>query len=265
MSSRTQHVTAMAAHSWRAAAWCMALAAGLTLGRAAAAPAATFSVNPVQIFLSAGTKSALLTLKNETDQPVRFQLSVNAWAQDAGGQMQLAPTTDIVFFPAMLTLQAREERKVRIGATVPPGSVEKTYRIFVEELPALDKKDTPAGVTMLTKMGIPIFLQPAKPVGQAALGDLNARDGRLGFRLQNNGNVHFMPQSIQVRGLDGSGAVILDMKVDAWYVLAGTERIFDVAVPAARCRQIRSLAVEARVPGAVLKETLQTPSGACGK
>jgi fimbrial chaperone protein len=265
MSSRRQHVTAMAAHSWRAAAWFLALAAGLTLGRAAAASAATFSVNPVQIFLSAGTRSALLTLKNETDQPIRFQLSVNAWTQDPGGQMQLAPTTDIVFFPAMLTLQPHEERKVRIGATVPPGSVEKTYRIFVEELPPLEKKDAPAGVTMLTKMGIPIFLQPVKPVGQAALQDLQVKGGRLGFRLQNNGNVYFMAQSVRVRGLDGAGTVILDTKVDAWYVLAGTARVFDIAVPAAQCGQVRSLAVEARVSGAVLKETLQTPGGACGR
>jgi fimbrial chaperone protein len=265
MSSRRRHVTAMAAHSWRAAAWYVALAASLTLGQAAAASAATFSVNPVQIFLSAATRSALLTLKNETDQPIRFQLSVNAWAQDPGGQMQLAPTTDIVFFPAMLTLQAHEERKIRIGATVSPGTVEKTYRIFVEELPPLEKKDAPTGVTMLTKMGIPIFLQPAKPVGLAALQELGVKDGHFGFRLQNNGNVHFIPQSVQTRGLDGSGAIILDTKADAWYVLAGTARVFDIAVPAAQCGQIRSLAVEARVSGAVLKETLQTPNGACGR
>jgi fimbrial chaperone protein len=265
MSSKRQHVTAMAAHSWRASAWYLALAAGLTIGQAGAAPAATFSVNPVQIFLSAATKSALLTLKNETDQPIRFQLSVNAWAQDPGGQMQLAPTTDIVFFPAMLTLQAHEERKVRIGATVPPGSVEKTYRIFVEELPPLEKKDTPAGVTMLTKMGIPIFLQPAKPVGQAAIREVGIRDGHLGFTLQNNGNVYFLPKSVGVRGLNVSGDRVMDQKVDAWYVLAGTVRVFDVAIPAPQCGQVRSLAIEVQVSGSVLKETLQTPGGACGR
>ncbi len=253
------------AHSWRAGVWSVALAAGLALGLAPVASAATFSVNPVQIFLSATTKSALLTLTNETDQPIRFQLSVNAWAQDPGGQMRLAPTTDIVFFPAMLTLQGREERKVRIGATVPPGSVEKTYRIFVEELPPLEKKDAPTGVTMLTKMGIPIFLQPAKPVGQAALRDLSVKGGRFGFLLQNSGTVHFMTQSVRVRGIDRAGAVILDVEVDAWYVLAGTARLFDVAVPAAQCSQIRSLVVEARVSGAALKETLQAPNGACDR
>lgn len=265
MSSKRQRVTTSAAHSWRVLASCAALAAGLTLCQAAAAPAATFSVNPVQIFLSATTKSALLTLKNETDQPIRFQLSVSAWSQDPDGRMQLAPTTDIVFFPAMLTLQAREERKVRIGSTVPPGTTEKTYRIFVEELPPLEKKDAPAGVTMLTKMGIPIFLQPAKPVGQAAIQNAGFKDGRLGFTLQNNGNVYFMPKSIQVRALDGSGATLLDQKVDAWYVLAGTTRVFDLAVPAPQCSQVRSFAIEVQVSGAVLKETLQTPSGACSK
>jgi fimbrial chaperone protein len=265
MSSTTERMTAMAAHSWRAAAWYMTLAAGLTLGQAAAASAATFSVNPVQVFLSAGTKSALLSLRNETDQPIRFQLSVEAWSQEPGGQMRLTPTTDIVFFPAMLTLKGREERKVRIGATVPPDSVEKTYRIFVEELPPLDTKDASAGITMLTKMGIPIFLRPAKPVGQATLGELGLRDGRLGFQLQNKGNVHFIPESVQVRGMDGTGTSILNLKLDAWYVLAGGMRVLDVEVPAAQCSRVRALVVEARVAGTVLKETLQTPAGACGR
>jgi fimbrial chaperone protein len=265
MGSSRQVLRANAAHSWWDATRCLAFAVALTLGQAAAASSATFSVNPVQIFLSASAKSAMLSLKNETDQPIRFQLSVNAWAQSPDGQMQLSPTTDVVFFPAMLTLQPREQRNIRVGATVPPGDAEKTYRIFVEELPPLEQKEAPSGVTMLTKMGIPIFLQPAKPVGQASLQDFAVNDGRFGFRLQNNGNVHFIPQSVLVRGVDASGAVILDTKVDAWYVLAGTARVFEVAVPAPQCGQVRSLAVEARVAGAVLKESLQTPAGACGR
>jgi fimbrial chaperone protein len=265
MTMMTKTGGTTAAHSWRVAAAWVALAAGLTLGQAAAASAATFSVNPVQIFLSAATKSALLTLKNETDQPIRFQLSVHAWSQDPDGQMQLTPTTDIVFFPAMLTLQAREERKIRIGTTVPPQGVEKTYRIFVEELPPLDQKEMPAGVTMLTKMGIPIFLQPAKLTTRASLANLGVKAGRFSFRLVNSGTQHFMPEGVRVRGLDESGAAVLDQKPRAWYVLAGTERVFDLEIPADTCARIRSLVVEAVVAGSTLKETLQAPDGACAK
>ena len=51
-------------------------------------------------------------------------------------RIELAPTQDVVFFPALLTLKPGEERRIRVGSTAAPGSIEKTYRIFVEELPA---------------------------------------------------------------------------------------------------------------------------------
>jgi fimbrial chaperone protein len=236
----------------------------LSLCLATTARAASFTVNPVQVFLTAGSRSALVTIRNETDQPLRFQLSVVNWNQAPDGQMQTSPTQDVVIFPPLLTLQAKEERKIRVGVTVPPGSAEKTYRMFVEELPT--EQDTSNGVRMLTKMGIPIFLAPTKATGSAALKELAVKNGHFGFRLENGGTVHIMPQSVRVVGLDAAGLTAFEQKPNAWYILAGGVRIFDVEVPAASCAQVHSLAVEARLSETTtLKETLQTPGGACGK
>jgi fimbrial chaperone protein len=233
--------------------------------QAAAARAASFSVNPTQIFLSGTVKSALLTLKNETDEPLRFQVSTMAWGQDPGGKMLLEPTEDIVFFPALLTLGAREERKIRVGTTVAPGAVEKCYRIFVEELPPLDTAKPASGVTMRTKMGIPIFIQATKVSAQARLGDVALAGNHVTFRLSNGGTTHFTPETVRVRGLDGAGATVGELAAEAWYVLAEGRRDFDVALPAARCGEIRSLAVEVQVLGRTLSETVQAPNGACAK
>jgi fimbrial chaperone protein len=254
-----------AAHSWRTLAACLAIAAGLALSQAAAAAAASFTVNPTQVFLSSTTRSALVTIKNETDKPVRFQLTMMAWTQDPGGQMQLAPTKDVVFFPSLLTLNGREERRVRVGAEVPAGPVEKTYRLFVEELPPDEPARVPGAVVMLTKVGIPIFLQPARLTTRATLQDLSLKAGRFSFRLVNSGTFHFIPQAVRVRGLDQAGAVVLDQKPSAWYVLAGGERVFDLEIPADACARIRSLVVEAQLPNSTLKELLQAPDGACAK
>ena len=132
----------------------------------ASASAATFSVNPTQIYLSGRTTSALLTLRNDSTETLRFQLSAFAWNQSATGEILLEPTQDVVFFPALLTLKQGEERRIRVGSTVSPGAIEKTYRIFVEELPA-------AGVTR-----------------RGLRGPRAHQDGHSDFRAAGKGSVH---------------------------------------------------------------------------
>src|SRR5918993_1012440 len=90
--------------------------AGLILS-ASEARAASLSVNPTQIRLSRQSPSALLTIKNEGSSPTRVQIAVHAWDQRLDGQMDLKPTTDIVFFPSMLTLNPGQGRTIRIGTT----------------------------------------------------------------------------------------------------------------------------------------------------
>src|SRR5579872_4601426 len=73
--------------------------------------ASVFTVTPVRVTFQ-GPSSTLLTLKNESDQPLRFQITSFAWSQSPQGEMQLTPTDDIVYFPALLSLNPGEERKV---------------------------------------------------------------------------------------------------------------------------------------------------------
>lgn len=241
------------------------LAIALVFEASSFASAATFSVNPTQIMLSAKTSSTLLTLSNDSDEPVRFQLSAFAWTQTAAGEIELTATKDVVFFPALLTLGPKEQRRIRVGATVPVAAVERTYRIFVEELPPLQAPGAGAAVRVLTKMGVPIFLRPTKEAATATLNDLGVRGGSLHFTLANTGTVHFVPEQIKVRAIGRDGKPVVERDVAGWYILAGGRREFDLALPAAECDRITSLAIEAGFSGTTLKETLQTPSGACAQ
>jgi fimbrial chaperone protein len=227
---------------------------------AGAASAATFTVDPTQIFLSGRTGSVLLTLRNESNETLQFQLSVFAWTQNPSGQMELEPTEDVVFFPTLLTLKPKETRRVRVGSATPQDVREKTYRIFVEELPPIDKISN--GVRVLTKMGIPIFVRPVKEVATATLNDLRQQDGTLRFTLANAGTVHVVPQSIKVRGLAGSNTAF-DRELEGWYVLAGGRREFDMAFPKNACAQVTSIVVDVQFASGKLQERLQTPNGAC--
>ena len=91
----------------------LAICAGLLTSEAVAA---TFTVEPTQIVLSGRKSSVLLTLKNDSAEPLRFELSVFSWSQSPSGEMSLEPTDDIVFFPALLTIAPGESRHVRVGS-----------------------------------------------------------------------------------------------------------------------------------------------------
>lgn len=248
--------------------FCSALAAASVAGagpRPAAALAATFTVDPTQIALSGRTGSALLTLRNQSTETLRFQLTVFAWSQAPSGEMALEPTTDIVFFPSLLVLKPDEERRVRIGSATGLDVREKTYRLFVEELPpATRPSGAAAGVRVLTKMGIPIFLRPPQEVASATLMELRQQGDRLRFTLANRGTVHFIPQSITVRGFVGDRPAF-ERTLAGWYVLAGGRREFDTALPPDGCGQVASLVVEVQIGHDMLRERLQTPGGACAR
>lgn len=228
------------------------------------ASAAAFSVSPTRIILSAGASSVLLSLTNESQEPIRLQMRAHAWQQSPDGDVQLGDTEDLIVFPGLVTLKPGEQRNVRVafGATV--GAVEKTYRVFVEELPS-----TPAGdagtsaVRVLTRMGIPVFVQPARIQAVASVRDVGLSRGRLTFTLANDGNSFFIPDVVQVRALGGGGETVEDQSIAGWYVLAGGYRRYALDFDAARCAQIRSATIEVKVGETVLKAPLTTPGGAC--
>ena len=108
---------------------------GLALCRAEAAFASSFRVSPVQVNLTPTSPTALLTLGNDSNDVLRFQLSAFAWdaGRHAAGcgwpdrRCRLLPH-DADGEPGR---RAQDPRRVDRRS----GEIEKTYRIFVEELP----------------------------------------------------------------------------------------------------------------------------------
>jgi fimbrial chaperone protein len=228
------------------------------------AAAATFTVNPTRVYLSAGATSALMTLKNESQSPLRMQLRAHRWDQSRTGEMHLGDTEDLIVFPSLLTLAPGEERKVRVAASVPFGQIEKTYRLYVEELPSGEKSENAgSSVRILTRMGIPVFLQPSRAMATAVLRALGMTDGALAFELANTGNTHYIPESIVVRGFAAGGQPVAEWPVNGWYVLAGGTRDFIVPLERPACARVRSLLVEVTIGETTLKGPLTTPGGAC--
>jgi fimbrial chaperone protein len=242
------------------------LAPGLLFVGAGRLHAAGLNVSPVQIALRPDEAKALLTLRNDGPEPVRYQLQANSWGEDSTTGMKLAPTDDVIFFPTLLSLKPGETHNVRVGVAVPFGAVERTYRIFVEELPPAEKASQPrTTVRVLTRIGIPIFVQPSKVLESQQLTPIAVRAGSASFALHNRGNVHFRAESVALEGIDSSGGKLFQRDQQGWYVLAGGEKRYEFELPKDLCAKVRKL--RARVKGdreQVLQQELETPAGACG-
>lgn len=226
----------------------------------------SFTVSPIQIVLTASTTSALLTVANQSDETLRLEVSAFAWDQDPDGQMQLTATEDVLFFPSLLTLGPGERRNVRVGAATAVAPSEKTYRIFVEELPPPEGGSTApkkSGVRILTRMGIPVFIPPAKPAAKCRIEELAAHRGRLSFSVRNAGNVHLLAGEVRVRGIGARDEQLFERRTDGWYVLAGGARDYVLEIPSAECHKTRAVAVEVETEQGSVAERVELPPDGC--
>jgi fimbrial chaperone protein len=242
------------------------LAPGLLLLGAGRLHAAGLNVSPVAITLKADDAKALLTLRNDGPEPVRYQLQASAWGEDAKTGMTLSPTQDVIFFPTLLSLKPGETHNVRVGVAVPFGALERTYRIFVEELPPAEKASQPrTTVRVLTRVGIPIFVQPTKVLDAHNLSPISLANGAASLTLQNTGNVHMRVESVVLEGLDASGKRLFQREAQGWYLLAGGEKRYQLEVPNEHCGGVRKLvATIKRDREQAFQQQLETPTGACG-
>jgi len=118
--------------------------------------ASAFTVTPVRVFLGQNTSSALLAVRNDSTETIRFQISLQAWNQAPNGEMQLSDTHDLVFFPAMMELKPAEQKNVRVGSTFKaPVTTERSYRIFFEELPPPNVAATATGAKAAAEVRVP--------------------------------------------------------------------------------------------------------------
>ena len=242
----------------------IALALGLLCG-AGRVRASGLNISPVQIWLTPDASKSLLTLRNEGPEDARYQLSVMAWDEDARTGMKLGPTEDILVFPTVLELKVGETRSLRVGSMVPFGPVEKTYRVFLEELPAPEKPQARSMVRVLTRVGIPIFLAPVRLLEDRKLSALSLGAAGAALDVQNTGNVHLRVDTVLLEGFADGGARLFEKETQGWYVLAGGHKRYEVAVPKDACTKVRKLVMSVKTDKEqVFQEPLDTPGGACG-
>jgi fimbrial chaperone protein len=227
------------------------------------ASAGTLEVTPVMVELSAGNANTLVSLRNTNPEPVRYQVNVLSWRQNERGEMKLEATQDVIFFPALFSLSSGEQRSLRVGTTAPFGEVERTYRLIIEEMPPMLRIPEAGKIQMLTRLSIPVFLEPVSRRPKGEIAALKLESGRFSFHLRNTGNVRLRPQAVRAVARGAKGEILSEQPLENWYVLSGDDRLLDTEIPKAVCNQVRILSAEVTLEKGELRAELPTPRGAC--
>jgi fimbrial chaperone protein len=230
------------------------------------AAAGEFSVNPIRLEMGASARSGSMTVKNEGSVPLRFQLQAMEWTQDAEGKDQYLETRDLIFFPKLMTVEPGQDAVVRVGVRNPVVPAEKTFRLFIEELPSANP---PAGkgpqVNVVIRFGAPIFVAPIKSQDGLELEGLAVERGEIKLSARNTGNRHQMVQGIQLRGTDAAGAQVYTLTLADRYLLAGTTKSYTAAISPEQCRRIAALEVELKTDKLSAQRKLSVDPAACAQ
>jgi fimbrial chaperone protein len=239
----------------------MIVLAALILVFPTIALAGSFKSIPVRLFIEAGSKTEVLKIVNEGDEKVTVQIDVKSWRQDETGKDIYEETNDIVIFPKMANIEKGEMRIIRLGYTGKLEWREKTYRLFMQELPV-----TKAGEMALKfalTLSIPIFITPEEDIKNWTAEPAGLSKEILKVKVKNSGNRHIMVSKIKAVGFDEAGAEVFTREVVGWYTLAGRSRVYPVEIPQEECLKIRMIKVEAAIEKAMREFSLDVNKEMC--
>jgi fimbrial chaperone protein len=242
---------------------------------------ADFSIIPISVALTPQKATDLLTIHNSGNHQVRLQLNIYKWSQTTEGKPVLTPSDDVVFYPPIVTVDQNEDRIIRVGSAVPFGFVEKTYRVVAEELPPLPEPPKPGEtrgqtkVLVLTKMSIPVFLEPPSMVHNQAISSASLQNGTLSFQVRNQGNSHMTMSHAWVEGYGSDNKSLFHRStVRSNYILGGQYQNFSLDLPNPPCSQLRKLSIlvpiglpsgEYDIKSDTLKTDLSVTPDKCGR
>ncbi len=215
--------------------------------------AASFRILPASIVLDSEPRRATLALANTGEEKVTVQLQMMSWAQDANGRDIYSPTKELVFFPQILTIGPGKDGLIRVGyEPAGPLATEKTYRLFVQELPISNPGEN--AIKTVLRIGVPVFITPKEPKAALTMREVRMEDGKLAVTIVNSGTSHSRIQKIAFVGLDSGGNEVFSHESAGWYVLSGASRAFPLDISAEECQKATSLKVTSTAGDATIVE-----------
>jgi fimbrial chaperone protein len=145
--------------------------------------------------------------------------------------------------------------------------VEKTYRLFIEELPqptsAPASAPKGAAITVLIRFGAPIFVKPVNPQDRIDIERFELSGGSIRLTVRNSGNQHQLVEGIHFKGLGAQAESLYATTLADRYLLAGTVKQYTTAIPKSTCETLVSLVAEIKTDKAHASGQIQAGRPMC--
>lgn len=228
----------------------------------AASVAGLFSISPIRLDLDRQNKTDSITISNdESERKIEMQAKLFEWTQDGNGNDVYVESNDLVFFPRIFSVDKQDQRVVRVGLKVPAAAAEKSYRLFVEELPPPpDPEKKGAQILFVLRFGVPVFVRPDKEQLAGAIEGVEAAPAGATVVIRNTGNQNFQIQSLSVKSQAG-----YESEIVGGYVLAGATKRITAQIPADMCRKLGKLQIIMKTDRiGTIERTFDWDAGRCG-
>lgn len=213
----------------------LALSAALI---AQVASAASFSVSPLRLELSAAAPVAVVEVGNTSTEPVTVQAQSRTWAQ-RDGKDEYGEGRPFIVSPAIFTIPAGGKQVVRVALRgAAPREVEAAYRLVMTEIPPA-RPDSAPGLRVALRMDLAVYVTPLQAGAQPdAKFTLDASTDTPRIAVTNSGKAHFRMTDVAV----ASGASLL-AELPVLVVLPGATRYIEL--PKSRASGLREFGVKA--------------------
>lgn len=169
-----------------------------------------------------------------------------------------------------MTVDPNSQRAIRIGLKTPPSSKEKTYRLFVEEIPVQKKaeemdtkKNIKAGLTIAFRFSMPIFVKPLKLQESCVIDKVEMSKSTAKAIVRNTGNVHVKLRTVKFSGKSADDKELFSKEIAGWYILNGLSFSYEAVVPEEICGQLAKIEVSAQTENDNIKGILNVQKNMC--
>lgn len=211
---------------------------------------ATLGIWPIRVHLTPDQKIGEVTIRNKGENEVKAQVYAKTWDMNKDGEYIETDTGDFVFFPRLLTIPGGKEKVLRVGYNGDFPPVEKPYRLYIQELPDIQRPEQSDPQKMdtffnfLLKLSVPVFVRPSnapEPV-QAEIVGIAPAENSLKITLHNAGTRNFLLQKIEALLIDQSGAAMDEFNDDyAQRVLPKRSVLLTIPIDSSQCGKAERL------------------------